>query len=148
MRAWATGADFNEADLKAISDGVIRHGRALPQAQGGQPQPIACMARDDGKLIAGVTGRTEFQRLYINYLWVDEQCRGDGLGTACLHRIEALAFERGCVDALIETLNDDVAQWYSRCGYQLIALLPKYCGELTSRHTLLKQLDGTCVSER
>ncbi|KEZ68394.1 GCN5 family acetyltransferase [Pseudomonas amygdali pv. tabaci str. ATCC 11528] len=142
MREWITGVDCNEADLNAISDYVIRHGRALPQSQGGKPESIACLAKEEGILIGGVTGRTEFQRLFINYLWVDEQWRSRGLGAACLNRVEALAMERGCVDALIETLNDEVAQWYLRCGYVLIALLPHYCGELTSRYTLLKQLNG------
>lgn len=139
MREWITGADFNDTDLKIISSGVIRHGCALPQSQGGQPKPIACLVKEDGVLIGGVTGRTEFQRLFVNYIWIDDQWRSLGLGTACLNRLEALAIERGCVDALIETLSDETAQWYSRCGYVLIALLPRYCGELTSRHTLLKK---------
>nr|WP_080438340.1 GNAT family N-acetyltransferase [Pseudomonas syringae] len=110
MREWITGVDCNEADLNAISDYVIRHGRALPQSQGGKPESIACLVKEEGILIGGVTGRTEFQRLFINYLWVDEQWRSRGLGAACLNRVEALAMERGCVDALIETLNDEVAQ--------------------------------------
>jgi GNAT superfamily N-acetyltransferase len=79
--------------------------------------------------------------LFVNYLWVDAQRRGIGLGAEALHRLEALAVERGCVDALIETLDDDVAEWYSRCGYQVIAHVPQYCGPW-SRHTLLKTLDG------
>jgi len=138
MREWATGAGIDETQLRAISDGVIHHGRALPQSLGGQAEPIACAVMEDGKLIGGATGRTEFQRLFVNYLWIDEPWRGTGLGAQALRKLEELAIERGCKDALIETLVDDTAAWYSRCGYELIAHLPRYCGEQTSRYTLLK----------
>ena len=82
------------------------------QAAGGNAQPITCGLHEDGQLIAGATGRTEFRRLYIGYLWVDEAWRGGGIGTEVLRRIEAQALQRGCVDALIETLSDRTADWY------------------------------------
>ncbi|MGN4050714.1 GNAT family N-acetyltransferase [Pseudomonas sp. SM4] len=141
MREWVTGGDIHKDNLQAICDGVIEHGRALSEARGGRAQPIACLVMENGQLVGGATGRTEFRRLFVNYLWVDAQRRGMGLGAEALHRLEALAVERGCVDALIETLDDDVAEWYSRCGYQVIAHVPQYCGPW-SRHTLLKTLDG------
>ncbi|KPB31142.1 GNAt family acetyltransferase [Pseudomonas syringae pv. syringae] len=99
--------------------------------------PIACMIMENDLLIGGATGRTEFQRLFVSYLWIDAGSRGKGLGAQTLNRLEALAIERGCTDALIETLDDDVARWYARCGYVPIACLPRYCGPW-SRHTLLK----------
>lgn len=137
MREWATGTGIDEDYLKAISAGVIQHGRALSEARGGHAGSIACVVMEDDVLIGGATGRTEFQRLFVNYLWVDAQWRGNGLGAQALHKLEALAIERRCLDAMIETLDDDNAKWYARCGYETVEMLPKYCG-LWTRHTLLK----------
>nr|WP_122423636.1 hypothetical protein [Pseudomonas viridiflava] len=64
-----------------------------------------------------------------------------GLGAEALHKLEALALERGCVDSIIETLDDGVAGWYQRTGYVLIAYIPNYCGPW-NRHILLKSLVG------
>jgi GNAT superfamily N-acetyltransferase len=137
MREWLTGAQIADDQIQVIGAGVLHHGRALSEAKGGLAGSIACVVMEHGLVIGGATGRTEFQRLFVSYLWVDVQSRGEGLGAEALHRIETLAVERGCVDALIETLDDDVAKWYARCGYRLIACLPEYCGPW-GRHTLLK----------
>jgi len=142
MREWLTVRDINPDTMKAISDGVLQHGRALSEARGGQAEAIACSLMENGALIGGASGRTEFRRLFVNYLWISAQWRGTRLGTQVLHKLEALAVERACVDALIETLDDDVARWYTRCGYRLIAHVPEYCGPW-SRHTLLKVLVTT-----
>lgn len=139
MREWRTNDDIHQMHREAISEGVIQHGQALSRAHGGYAEPLACMLMDDEVLIGGVTGRTEFGRLFINYLWVDTRCRRQGLGTELLHRIEALALQRGCLEALIESLDEHVARWYERCGYRMIAHLPQYCGPW-GRHTLLKPL--------
>jgi GNAT superfamily N-acetyltransferase len=140
MKDWQTSDGIYEQHLQAVSDGVIKHGQNLSREQGGVANPIACTVLEDGILIGGVTGRTEFRRLFINYLWVDSAWRGRKLGTELLHRLEALALARGCGDALIETLDDGAADWYERCGYRVVAHLPGYCGPW-SRHTLLKILN-------
>jgi len=139
MREWVTDREDDEDAVRVISNGVLQHGRALSESVGGKAEPIACMAMENGSFIAGATGRTEFQRLFVSYLWVDSEWRGTGLGAQALHRLEALALERGCRDALIETLDEGVAAWYVRCGYLLIGHVSGYCGPW-SRHTLVKPL--------
>ncbi|KTC25944.1 GCN5 family acetyltransferase [Pseudomonas marginalis ICMP 9505] len=139
MKEWHTTGSLQDSHLRAISEGVIHHGQALSRDKGGYSEPLACVLMENGMLLGGVTGRTEFQRLFVNYLWIDTLWRGQGLAAEALRRLEAAAMDRGCVDALIETLDDDIAQWYERCGYRLIAHLPEYCGPW-SRHTFLKSL--------
>ncbi|KPZ10105.1 GCN5-like N-acetyltransferase [Pseudomonas syringae pv. viburni] len=107
MMEWLTGAQIADDQIQVIGAGVLHHGRALSEAKGGLAGSIACVVMENGLVIGGATGRTEFQRLFVSYLWVDVQSRGEGLGAEALHRIETLAVERGCVDALIETLDAD-----------------------------------------
>lgn len=134
-RVWRRDADLSQADLDAIREAVVIHGRQ--QAQGSDARDIACGLYEDGVLIAGAWGRTEFQRLYISYLWVAAERRGEGLGGELLRQVEAQALKRGCVDALIETLLDEAAAVFEHLGYACIAHLHDYVPGFT-RHTLLK----------
>jgi GNAT superfamily N-acetyltransferase len=137
MQEWITDEHIDANVLQAIKSGVIDTGRELARSYGGHAQPIACAMTERSSLIGGATGRTEFNRLFIDYLWIAPQWRLRGLASEALHKIEALAAQRGCIDAIIETLDDDIAQWYQRAGYVPIAQVPGYCGPW-SRHTLLK----------
>ena len=139
MQEWITNEHVDANVLQAIRSGVIDTGRELARTYGGYAQPIACAITEQSSLIGGATGRTEFNRLFIDFLWIAPQWRLRGLAAEALHKIEALAAQRGCIDAIIETLDDDIAQWYQRAGYVPIAQVPGYCGPW-SRHTLLKPL--------
>lgn len=123
-------------DIQILEDGVTRYGRSLSQ---GDARPLACWIRQDGQLRGGVCGRTELGRLFIQYLWVDEAQRGQGWASDLLTQIEAAARERGCRDALIETLLDPVAELYQRRGYQVLACIPDWVGRF-SRTILCKPL--------
>lgn len=132
---WRRDEEVPQAALEAVREGVLIYGRQ--QAQGSDARDIACALYEADQLVAGATGRTEFGRLYVNYLWVDADRRGQGLGGECLRQIEAQALRRGCVDALIETLSDETAQIYEHLGYACIAHVHDYVPGFT-RHILLK----------
>ncbi len=133
---WSSDEAVSAADLQALREGVILHGRQ--QAQGSDARDIACAVHDeDGTLLAGACGRTEFERLYIDYLWVHPDRRGEGLGGDTLRRLEAQALRRGCRDALVETLLDEAAAIYEHLGYACIAHVHDFVPGFT-RHTLLK----------
>ncbi len=132
-RFWSHELAADEAER--IAAGVIAFGRA--QAAGGAAQNVSCGLHENGRLIAGATGRTEFRRLFVNYLWVEEDWRGEGIGTEVLRQLEAQALKRGCVDALIETLSDRNAEFYERLGYAVMAHLHDYVPGFT-RYVLIK----------
>lgn len=137
MRNWSIEDSPTDEDLAVISAGVVEYGRA--EAAGGNARPIACFLREGNAILAGATGRTEFERLFVSYLWVKEELRGSGLGTAALERIENAAWERGVGDSLIETLSDRTAELYKRCGYVEVAAILRYVGPFT-KHVMLKAL--------
>lgn len=134
-RPWRRDGAVPGTDLDVIREGVIAHGRQ--QAQGSDAEDIAVALYDGDELIAGGFGRTEFQRLYVSFLWVHADHRGQGIGTDCLRQLEAMALQRGCVDALIETLLDEVAELYEHLGYACISHVHDFVPGFT-RHTLLK----------
>lgn len=132
---WKLERDLPAKDLEVVSKGVFAHGRA--QAHDGNAEPIACLVYDADRVIAGGTGRTEYQRLFISYLWVADELRGQGIARRILKELESEAARRGCKDALIETLDDTVASLYRHLGYNSLAVVKGYVGRF-NRHIMLK----------
>jgi GNAT superfamily N-acetyltransferase len=133
--AWTLAREAPAQDLEVIARGVFAHGRA--QAHDGDAAPISCLVRAGDRVVAGGTGRSEYQRLFIAHLWVLEELRGQGLARRILRELESEAARRGCQDALIETLDDSVARLYARLGYRSVAVVERYVGRF-NRHILVK----------
>ena len=107
MPDWSVVENASECDIATLSEGVFSFGRAL--AVGGEARPIACFLREEDGILAGASGRTEYERLFVSLLWVVDRLRCRGIGAEVLARLEEAATERGCRDALIETMNDRTA---------------------------------------
>lgn len=134
---WQLEEDPSAADRLVISQGVVAFGRA--QAVGGDPQPMGLFVRHQDHIVAGATGRSEFRRLFVDYLWVHESRRRRGLGEQVLAQFERAGWDRGCVDVLLETLSDENAIWYQRLGYRIVARIPAYVGWFT-KYVMVKML--------
>jgi len=94
-------AGFNEAD-------VGPSGR----------QGIAVVMRDERHaIVAGISGYTAWGWLYVQWLWVAETQRGQGLAGAMLAAAEAEARTRACHSAYIDTFNPVALKTYQRAGY-------------------------------
>ena len=64
---WEVETQPREADIRVVAEGVIQFGRA--EAGVGEPAELACFARGtDRAVVAGGTGRMEFERLFVDYL--------------------------------------------------------------------------------
>ncbi len=124
-------------ELQHLSRAVIAHDRASVGA--GPPQPLACLARDNGHLIGGAAGRIELNRLYVEYLWVDAAHRRKGLGQKLLAGIEGAARGVGCTECLVESLSPKTALMYERAGYRGYAQVDNYIPGL-NLYVLLKPL--------
>ncbi|MES2205576.1 MAG: GNAT family N-acetyltransferase [Pseudomonadota bacterium] len=82
--------------------------------------PIGMALREHtGKLIAGICGKTFGQWLLIDYLWVNESHRGKQMGSDLLLKLEALAKDRGCKIALLDTLDFQARPFYEKHGYHV-----------------------------
>jgi GNAT superfamily N-acetyltransferase len=94
-------------------------------------ETLTLVMRRDSKIIAGLTGDTYWEWLYISLFWVDELLRGEGLGTEILMKAEAVARERGCRSAHLETHDFQNLDFYQKRGYVLFGQLD----DLPAGHT-------------
>lgn len=103
-------------DLKAIGENLS----AFNDADVGPAnrQPLAVLVRDEaGALVAGISGYTAWGWLYVQWLWIANSQRGQGLAGKMLASAETEARSRGCHGAYIDTFSPVALKVYERAGY-------------------------------
>lgn len=89
--------------------------------------PLAVLARNaGGGLVAGMSGYTGWGWLYIQWLWVAEQARGQNLAGRMIGMAEDEARKRGCHGAYIDTFNPVALKAYQRAGYAAFGALKDF----------------------
>jgi GNAT superfamily N-acetyltransferase len=97
---------------------------------GGGPWPdrdLALAIRDAaGGIMGGLWGRSYYQWLYVDLLFVPDSLRGRGLGTELLARAEAAARAQGCVGVWLDTFEFQAPAFYPRHGYESFGEIGDY----------------------
>jgi ribosomal protein S18 acetylase RimI-like enzyme len=78
------------------------------------------------KLVGGVTAEIHWDWLYIEYLWVDDEQRGQGLGARLVTALETEAQARGCHHATLTTFDFQARGFYEKLDYRIIGQLDDY----------------------
>jgi ribosomal protein S18 acetylase RimI-like enzyme len=82
-------------------------------------QDLWVVARDEfGRLLGGLKGRTVYGWLFIDWLWVSSETRGQGAGQQLLRKAESAAVERQCVGAYVSTFSFQAPEFYCKNGYE------------------------------
>ena len=103
---------------KTLEEGLRQNAREK-KAPVYEANPLSVLARDeDGTLIGGLIGKTFWNWLYIDLLWVEKNRRVKGLGSDLVKRAETLARERGCHSSYLWTESFEGPNFYPKLGYQ------------------------------
>ena len=78
------------------------------------------VADDDGRIVATVMAGYDGHRGWINYLAVDPDGQGSGLGVRMMSAAERLLADRGCpkVNLQVRTGNGPAVGFYEAIGYE------------------------------
>jgi GNAT superfamily N-acetyltransferase len=110
------------ADIATVQAGL----RAFNVAFIGDPAevPVSIFLRDDsGAVVGGLLGHIRWRWLYVSKLWMKEELRGHGHGSALLDAAEKLARERECIGAYLDTFEYQARPFYEKLGYRLFGTL-------------------------
>ena len=107
------------ADRERILAGLRQFNAA--RATPGRHETLCLRLQGDG----GLWGVTAFDWLVIELLFVPEELRGQGLGTALLERAEQEARARGCIGAWLDTFSFQARGFYEKLGYGLAGTIPE-----------------------
>lgn len=89
------------------------------------PEPVAVFLRDPdtGANSGGLWGIVVADWLFVELLFVPEDCRGRGLGVALLREAEAIAQRRGCIGIRLDTFTFQAPGFYAKQGYTVFGAL-------------------------
>lgn len=76
---------------------------------------------DCGKLIGGAIGIIQFGWYFLEELWIDENYRGNDIGTELIKNIEKCAINNNAIGVRMETWNFQAKGFYEKMGYKVYA---------------------------
>lgn len=92
-----------------------------------QKIPIGLFFEDENsRKLAGLTGEIFGNWLCIQFLFVSEQLRGQGIGSKLLQAAKSEAKQRDCKYAFVDTFSFQAPIFYKKHGYQEVFTLEEY----------------------
>ena len=92
-----------------------------------ESEPLNLYVEDEhGEIMAGLVAETFGNWLEIEYLFVTENLRGQGIGSQLLQRAESEAKKRNCRFAFVNTYQFQAPAFYQKYGYTEVFTLKYY----------------------
>ena len=108
-----------------IGDLIRSYNRSKREAA--EREPLNIYVEDDsGQLMAGLVAETFGNWLEIEYLFVKEELRRQGIGTQLLQQAESEAKKRNCRFAFVNTYQFQAPAFYQKYGYKEVFTLKDY----------------------
>ena len=92
-----------------------------------ESEPLNLYVEDEyGEIMAGLVAETFGNWLEIEYLFVKEDLRGQGIGSQLLQQAESEAKKRNCRFAFVNTYQFQAPAFYQKYGYKEVFTMKDY----------------------
>ena len=110
---------------QVIGDLIRSYNRSKREAT--ESEPLNLYVEDDsGEVMAGLVAETFGNWLEIEYLFVKEDLRGQGIGSQLLQQAESEAKKRNCRYVFVNTYQFQAPAFYQKRGYKEVFTLKDY----------------------
>ena len=117
----------NTESQKAQEIGNLIRSYNRSKREAAESEPLNLYIEDEqGELMAGLVAETFGNWLEIEYLFVKESLRGQGIGSQLLQRAESEAKKRNCRYVFVNTYQFQAPAFYQKYGYQEVFTLKDY----------------------
>ena len=117
----------NKESHKAQEIGDLIRAYNRSKREVAESEPLNLYLEDEkGNLMAGLVAETFGNWLEIEYLFVKEELRGQGIGSKLLQRAESEAKKRNCRFAFVNTYQFQAPDFYLSHGYKEVFILQDY----------------------
>jgi GNAT superfamily N-acetyltransferase len=107
----------DEATARAIESGLDTFNDSIAPCD--NRMALWIVGRDSNNNVqAGIYGTTIFDWLIVNWLWVADSYRRQGIGSQLLLGAEAIARDRRCAHSYLDTFSFQAPVFYERHGYR------------------------------
>jgi GNAT superfamily N-acetyltransferase len=107
----------------ALSDLMLKYNESKTGPSGFGPLALILEDPASGELMGGLWGRTVYDWLFVELLFVPEHLRGCGFGTALMRKAEEAALARECIGVCLDSFDFQAPGFYRKLGYEIIAAL-------------------------
>jgi len=92
--------------------------KVKPFTQSAAFVPLNLCAKSNGEIIGGVLAyAVMWDILYVDTVWVRQDCRGQGVASNLLAEVEKRAAAMGCNTAHLSTYDFQAPEFYKKLGY-------------------------------
>jgi len=117
----------NTKSQKAQEIGDLIRSYNRSKRETAESEPLNLYVEDEhGQLLAGLVAETFGNWLEIEYLFVKEELRGQGIGSQLLQQAESEAKKRNCRFAFVNTYQFQAPAFYQKHGYQEVFTMKDY----------------------
>lgn len=117
----------NTKSQKAQEIGDLIRSYNRSKRETAESEPLNLYVEDEhGQLLAGLVAETFGNWLEIEYLFVKEELRGQGIGSQLLKQAESEAKKRNCRFAFVNTYQFQAPAFYQKHGYKEVFTLKDY----------------------
>lgn len=117
----------NTESQKAQEIGDLIRSYNRSKRETAESEPLNLYVEDKhGQLLAGLVAETFGNWLEIEYLFVKEELRGQGIGSQLLQQAESEAKKRNCRFAFVNTYQFQAPAFYQKRGYKEVFTLKDY----------------------
>ena len=117
----------NTESQKAQEIGDLIRSYNRSKREKAESEPLNLYVEDDkGELMAGLVAETFGNWLEIEYLFVKEEFRGQGIGSQLLQQAESEDKKRNCRYVFVNTYHFQAPNFYQKQGYKEVFTLKDY----------------------
>ena len=117
----------NTESQKAQKIGELVRSYNRSKREAAECEPLNLYVEDEhGQLLAGLVAETFGNWLEIEYLFVKEELRGQGIGSQLLQQAESEAKKRNCRFAFVNTYQFQAPAFYQKYGYKKVFTMKDY----------------------
>ena len=117
----------NTESQKAQEIGDLIRSYNRSKRETAESEPLNLYVEDEhGQLLAGLVAETFGNWLEIEYLFVKEELRGQGIGFQLLQQAESEAKKRNCRFAFVNTYQFQAPAFYQKHGYKEVFTMKDY----------------------
>lgn len=129
-------AEFFREKIDEIFDSIV------PPAEGGEDEYVFLKITDDEDHVIGgcIMEIDSWKVAELDILWVDEEYRRQGLGSALIREAERAAREKGCYAMTLGTFDFQARPLYEKHGYKVVGNIKDW-PKGHENYSMMKRLD-------
>ena len=117
-----------EGDQTFIREHLINFNRLkLPEHVDTPYGKVTYVVKDDhDQILGGIAAHYNWGRMQIDFLWINEQLRQQGIGKELRARVEAYAREKGCTLLILDTFSFQAPDFYKKNGFSVFGMIENH----------------------